>query len=71
MNSSLLQGTCTELPQDSQLWTDTTLPVKKGTAIVVACERGYALAFGDRTLTCVQDAEYIVWGRFPTCAIGK
>ena len=63
-------GTCTELPQGKRLWTDTKFPVKKGTELVVACEKGYTFSSGDRTLTCVQDAEYEYLGQFPSCTIG-
>ncbi|KAL5259814.1 hypothetical protein ACHWQZ_G010058 [Mnemiopsis leidyi] len=64
-------GTCTELPQESHLWTDSVLPVKKGTVLVVDCVRGYTLTAGERVLTCVQDAEYTVWRHFPSCTVDK
>ena len=64
-------GTCNELPQESNLWTDSVLPVKKGTVLVVDCVKGYTLAYGERVLTCVQDSEYTVWRQFPSCTVGR
>ena len=46
-------------------------PVQKGTEVVVDCVEGYTLTSGERTLTCVQDAEYTVWRNFPSCTIGR
>ena len=65
-----LLGTCSEVPLDSRMRTNTVFPVKKGTEVVVDCVEGYTLTSGERTLTCVQDAEYTVWRNFPSCTIG-
>ena len=67
-----LIGTCSELPPGSNVKTasDSVFPVKQGTEVVVVCVEGHTLAYGDTVITCVQDAEYKVWGREPSCTIG-
>ena len=64
-------GTCTELPIGGHLKTDSVFPVKKGAKIFVNCVEGFTLTSGDRTITCVQDADYISSNQLPTCIIGK
>ena len=64
-------GTCSELPHNSHLKTNTEFPVKKGTEVVVTCVEGYTFTSGDRVITCVQDAEFTVLGSFPSCTVGE
>ncbi|XP_063688341.1 sushi, von Willebrand factor type A, EGF and pentraxin domain-containing protein 1-like [Bolinopsis microptera] len=64
-------GTCTELPIGGHLKTDSVFPVKKGAEIFVNCVEGFTLTSGDRTITCVQDADYTSSTQLPTCIIEK
>ena len=63
-------GTCTELPIGKNLKTNTVFPVKKGTEVIVNCIEGFTLASGDRSITCVQDADFTSSKELPTCIIG-
>ena len=65
-----IPGTCSELPIGGNLITDLEFPVKQGTEVFVNCAEGYTLTSGDRTITCVQDANYISQRHLPTCIIG-
>ena len=60
-----------KLPAGRNLKTDSTFPVKKGTAVFVDCVEGFTLTSGDRMITCVQDSEYTSTKQLPTCIIGQ
>ena len=60
-----------KLPTAKHLKTDSTFPVKKGTAFSVDCMEGFTFTAGDRTITCVQDSEYTSSKEQPTCIIGQ
>ena len=66
-----LTGTCSELPIGKSLQTETQFPIKKGSEVFVDCSTGFTLTSGDRTITCVKDAEYTSNNRLPSCTIGK
>ena len=61
-------GTCAEVPLDSNLYSASQFPVDAGTTVDVNCVAGHSLA-GDRTITCIQDADYSSTGNFPSCII--
>ncbi|XP_063691244.1 sushi, von Willebrand factor type A, EGF and pentraxin domain-containing protein 1-like [Bolinopsis microptera] len=63
-------GTCSEVPLDSNLYASSQFPVNMSTTVDVNCVAGYSLN-GDRTITCIQDAEYSSSRNFPYCAIDK
>ena len=44
--------------------------MKKGTPVDVSCVTGFSLT-GDRTITCVQDADFNSPQNFPSCSIDK
>ena len=70
ISMKFIAGTCTELPQGGNLITDSVFPVKKGTDVFVNCVEGFTLTSGDRTITCLQDADYTAARKLPTCSIG-
>lgn len=64
-------GTCTELPIQRNLITDSIFPLRKGAEVFVDCAEGFTLTSGDRMITCEQDSEFSTTRELPTCNKGR